>query len=841
MRRFPIILLFATLLGLVSCGKDSVRPECRSNAECDDGFLCQGGSCVEDDNNRVNNTNNLNNSNNLNNALPCEDDSECKDDEFCGNGFCLPAGCNIPDAPFCRQWECDDSGCSEEICITRCPPGLTPEVCDCVEAPCMVDSECDDGSICTDEGRCGPCTSDDQCGEEEVCTEGLCVPELTCNSDADCPADKVCNNEGYCVDRPECLLDQDCGDDELCIGGSCTLAPECRADLDCPDGFECIAGNCFEALCRGPGDCENGQLCDAGECIDPPIAASCFVATPNGVITANQTVALEAFALDANGNGIAATFSWTSSAPQVASVDSTGVRALGGASAGVATFTATLASGTPVMCSGSAQLTNPGPVTPNQLRVLVVHAETGAPINGATVVVGTSSATTANGGIAPFPQQTGAFDISVFHPDYNYLTLQGVQSNDVRIPLAPQRGSGPIAGLTGEFDMSGVGSSGNINVGLAGASIAGGLTDLDLFAILGEPFVAGINIPGIVNQDFPVPGGLVAYGRVFGFNIDIKRTYYASATGGARFAWGLAGKIPAQDLFDLGQGGGGNDILTTILPLFNRFDHIAQPILLNEQPRIMDTADINGNGDTMEMVPNYGAFPTVDLRPSVRQNLFTDVDISNFPMLPGGQGELAILLGGTFLNAPGLVPLGISATNDEDGDGRPDARRLSIAPASGSLAGGRYTIVAIAFRTDGIGGSFDFPANISVALWNGQSFPTAVRLGTFPDQSVATITNATRTISFTADAGPMYRVRIVGDQRSWDVWSVGTPGMAGSFAHTMVIPPAAAGATDVFPTGAVLLDAIQTNATMNDLVQPSGIGLRDVGLVTSSFSRTEIR
>lgn len=825
-----IVLVSSTLLAISGCGRsDLVQAQCSTDSDCDSEQTCESGLCVDEQTNNANNVNNLNNVNNDS----CLTDAECPDGEVCDptSGACEPgecveqAGdCVFPDGTFC------DVGCEAP---------LVQQGCECEPVACQSSDDCE-GFECV-EGECRSCI-DFECGPGFVCADsGQCEEDNSCLSDDQCDATRECRG-GRCLPRPQCLIDSDCRGDSLCISGVCIAAPECSDTQDCDPGFECVGGNCFEAVCRGNSECEGDQICDGGECVDPPAVSSCFVVTPDGLISDGQRVTLEAFALDDTGAGVAASFSWSSSASDVASVAPSGNEALGGTSAGTATFTATLQGGQPVTCMGSARLTNPGPVTAGQIRISVIDANSGSPVSGAEVILNSTSRSSSAQGAAVFADPASAFDVTVRHPDYNWVTFQGVSSNDIRIPVSVKSGTGPIGGFTGEFDTSLVTASGDVTLGLAGASISGGLLNLNLGAILGEPFVTPINIPGAGGQSFPIPGGLIAYGGAFGFQLDIKREYYVTSTAGGKIGWGLAGKVSIGDLVSLAQGGGGGgDLLTTLLPLFNRFDHGSKPLSVTTLPRIVDTTDIDGDGDTSELVPDYLSFPVETIQPSVRQTLTTEVDVSNFPTIDGETAELAVLVGSTLLDSPGLVPLGISATADEDGDGRPDTRRLSIAPPAGSLVGGRYALVALAFQTDGLGTSFEFPNNLSAALWNGQTFPTDIRLGTFPNESVVTVNDVARTLSIQADAGPLYRVQLVGEQRRWDVWSYGSAGVMGSFTHTVVVPSAPSAADDYFVNGTVILDAIQTNLSLDDIVRATGVGLDRAGLVSTAFNRTEVR
>jgi hypothetical protein len=574
----------------------------------------------------------------------------------------------------------------------------------------------------------------------------------------------------------------------------------------------------------------------------------CFVATPNQTVAPGQTVRLDAFAVDANGNGVAANFVWMTDAPNVVSVS--GRVASAQAQQGTAKITAALDGGMPIMCSGEVELSNIGPPPPmGGLRVVVLDAETGAPVPNADVLIGQNTLGGTNSlGVANFPVPNGEFSVSVFSDEHDFVTVHGVRATDIRIPLNRQSGTGPVAGFKGQFDMAQVSTQGDFNLGLAGASIPGGLVNFDLSTLLGDPFQTNFMIPGQGAIDFPVPGGLVIYGRVFGLRLNIKRNYYVSSPGGARLGWGLAGKIPVTELISIFQGGGIDSVgeaLAVLLPLFNRFDHGVRPMQLTPRPRVTDVNDVDGDGNTMEQVPDYDNFPDETLRPSVRQQLITDIGVSNFPTLSDGPAEVAIIVGGTQLDSTGFVPLGISATNDEDGDGRPDVRRLTMAPPYGSLVGGRFALLSIAFRADGFGGSnngVEFPDEFSVALWNGQTLPTSIQLGTFPSSATVFEDPMARSLTVDSPAGPLYRARFVGTDRSWDVWAPGPAGVMGQFNHNFSVPTPPMGRSDIYVNSQkVLLDAIRTQVKIDDLLQPSGLPLYDAALVATGFARTRVR
>ncbi|MFB6350163.1 MAG: hypothetical protein ABEK29_00005, partial [Bradymonadaceae bacterium] len=761
-----VFLLFAAWFGAAGCGSDPPKA-CSANADCRGSRVCRAGRCQFGlaDTGTADST----------------DTADTVRVELCGLA---------PDA--CDPWE---------------EPG--PSRCSCRPLSCSSGETCN-GYACVD-GTCTRCKSDTECGEEKFCGKGgKCVSDKPCMEDRDCSARKKCK-EGKCVERDDCVLDEDCeGEQEVCLNGRCTHSSTCEADSDCREGMECIGGQCYEEVCRGSEDCAGDKFCDAGECVKPPSADRCFVATSDSTISKNERVPLEAFALDEDGNGVAARFTWSASKPQVAAVSDDGQHAVGGTASGVSIFTARLPNGT--QCDGAARLTNLGTVREDQLRVVVSDAQTGNTISGANVAVhGEGTTTTDSNGVATFPEPNGTYTVTVMSAAYNYLTVKGIRASDIRLRLIEKQGEGPTGGFSGKFDKSKIHTSGDVTLGLAGTSVTGGVLEAGLDELLGRPFVRQVQTPDGMS-DFPLPAGMVAYGKIAGLDLDIKKTYYATSPGGAHHGWGLVGEVPGSRLFEIFQGGTENP-LATLLPLFNRFDHGERPLNLSEYPRTQDSSDIDGDGDSSEMIPDYKRFPPVDLQPSVRQNLVTEVSVSNFPSLPGGDAEFAVLTGGNMHRSSGWTPLGISATSDDDDDGFPDDQKLFMAPPHGSITGGRYTIMAMSFRTQGFSptGGFALPDNVSAALWSKQTLPKKVGLGTFPDATDTTLDTGKRTIDLTADAGPLYRFQFRGKKRTWEVWTAGPMGSMGTYRYSATIPNMPVNSrTDLFVNAQKrLVDAIQ--------------------------------
>ncbi|MBN2494804.1 MAG: hypothetical protein JXR96_09460 [Deltaproteobacteria bacterium] len=120
------------------------RQGCTDSSQCDPGFVCINGTCVESS------------------GEDCTNDDQCPEGYFCDGGYCRPEG-SLPDS-------CNDH--------PDCPPGYYCE-----------------------QHRCYPCP--DCCPDD--CTDPPCPPACTsgdngCETDEDCPPGFECKN-GFCVPK----------------------------------------------------------------------------------------------------------------------------------------------------------------------------------------------------------------------------------------------------------------------------------------------------------------------------------------------------------------------------------------------------------------------------------------------------------------------------------------------------------------------------------------------------------------------------------------------------------------------------------------------------------------
>jgi len=855
-------------LSAAACGDDAATSGCKVDADCKGARTCEAGVCIEaaTDNNATNNGPNNgtdNNNNTDNNGGECQQDLQCAPGTVCDLGSCGERQCqanvDCGQGRFCyaslcyptisctTDAQCDhfsgtcQGGSCVPGCVIRsdCPDPANQECVSnrCVES-CQGDNDCGRGEIC-EGGFCqtAQCvgTGTNGCDPGTRCQAQRCVPFSACDADVDCASTEQCDN-GICEARRTCVGDANCNADEQCIDGYCHVAATCTARADCDASQDCVGGQCVPYTCRGNDSCPDQQLCEAGDCVDPdPVAPASRVVilTPPQSIFPTEEITFQAVALDADNNIlVGSSFSWASSNEAAATIDEAAL-AIGGNTAGVANITATLI-GTAIT-SEPVALRNPGPPTADLDRVLVVDSRTGAAINGAVVNRGAESATTDASGVATFSHNAAAQTLSIFANGYNYLTIVATTASDVLAPLSPARGGSGIGGFKGGFDLSGAHTTGDITIGLAGASLDPELANLDLQTLLGDSFNTQINIPGIFQGAFPLPGGLVLYGTVFGFPLNLKNTYFARTPGGLKVGWSFGGLINGQDAIGLVGGGDAASILPTVLGFFEGFDHGVRPIDVTERPLVADSRDIDGDGNTTELVPDYDSFNSYEMAPNVRQRLRTSVQVGDFNQ---PDGAFAILVGGVVNQGIGFVPLGINVSQDDNGDGTPDLAQLKMAPPHSGLSAGDYQIVAITFDpgqvSAGLDSGIDLPDDISVVLWGGRSIPTDL---TFNHAFLPIPTgqwagpNRQFTGGGVADAD-FYRVTFVGDDASWDVWF---PADGDGF----VLPTPPEGYSDWSADSDVQLQGFlaQDGVTLDVLAGGGGASLDQVSSASRAFSR----
>ncbi|RLB52582.1 MAG: hypothetical protein DRI34_14500, partial [Deltaproteobacteria bacterium] len=691
-------------------------------------------------------------------------------------------------------------------------------------AECCSDTDCGDGTC-----NAGVC----QCpsGQEMKCAAGQMCVECCATSDCDdsvCPGQVSCDN-GTC-EALGFAQGEDCSKDATacCSGLSCdvftnTCQPECDGDafcqaLDMPfaGDLKCSNGVCDFDHCLKDTNCSPGMVCYNGDCVTIPSCDdidSCQIvpaATVTQQGTAVQLAASAYFASGALAPGV--TFEWASDDQTIAAVDVDGLVS-GGASTGSATITATVAGGCSVSCTATVR--NYGGVTQGS-RVVVLSELEQTPIEGATVEAGGESVQTDANGVANLTADLSATaaDVTIWHPQYHYLTMRGVGVNDVIAHLGklyqfdfssnpPKQVAG---GIKGKFDFSRIpcepGKACDVSFGLGGLSIPGNLVNLNFDLLIGGMINTEIDIGG--KQIVPLPAGLVLCLNAQCF----KENFTPTGIPGKRAAWGLGGKLDLSELIEiLGPviTGGGDDIdigpiLVALLPMFANFYTAIEPnITVDPIDMIVDVNDINGNDETTDLVPDYDNFPAHDMTLKVKMDQTMTFNVGALPANPAGGYwyDGVIILAGVIAKDVGLIPLGISAgldaeTKEDTPDGQISPITINCADVAGRIPESQVqrVVVAMALNISALAGGGDQPFALA-----GLVIPVAEFTGThtldgflLPPTSVTYDAGARSLTVSGVPAGTTYN-QVIFDGEDGANWNV--VGVFGDETFTLPAAPAA--------------------------------------------------
>jgi hypothetical protein len=204
--------------------------------------------------------------------------------ELCAGKACGGAeGCFCGDCPSCQDCEegacapsapsCGDKACGFDTCGNSC--GTCSDCNACLEGACVtvgeccLNSDCDDGNVCTVDYCQGtvckqvPAANGVGCGDDKVCGDGQCVDGCICEpGETQCEGNQAvtsCDDscKGWtpttCNDGNPCSVDYcaagactsvsmgdgvGCGDDAQCQGGQCesgcAVTPPTDGAPDCP-------------------------------------------------------------------------------------------------------------------------------------------------------------------------------------------------------------------------------------------------------------------------------------------------------------------------------------------------------------------------------------------------------------------------------------------------------------------------------------------------------------------------------------------------------------------------------------------------------------------------------
>lgn len=278
--------------GTVCALGQCITPACSSNADCDDGVICNGAEtcdlerfeCVAGDP--------------PGHRAPCGDAGEvCH--LVAGEFECRVPGC-LEDEDCPALSACHEPGTCNEATLT-CVSGVAldhgascgdaGEICrvdddgiECIVPECVADAECESANECVEDGSCdldtfkciggGNAENGTICdlgGAEGQCLSGSCVTGF-CEIDADCDNGNACDGAETCVANV-CAAGTPPGDGASCGGGDVCLneqciTPGCTEDSHCASSNECRAdGTCdLATFSCTQGAPRTGEACSGGVC-----------------------------------------------------------------------------------------------------------------------------------------------------------------------------------------------------------------------------------------------------------------------------------------------------------------------------------------------------------------------------------------------------------------------------------------------------------------------------------------------------------------------------------------------------------------------------------------------
>ncbi len=589
-----------------------------------------------------------------------------------------------------------------------------------------------------------------------------------------------CGGTGGGAGNGDCVDDTDCADPLYFFCNTVTSKCEqsCRTAAQCNPasvnggqrpaqyaldfctgtlGCQCDEGKCVGSLCSADSDCGT-LVCRSGACVTPPAAstvAKCQVSPDLAVMGAGSKARFWVSAWDAQNNPVVikdgATFTAVGSA-----VTGSGTGAFADFTAGTAAVTTPTASVQAAFGAVNCQakvIVLSAPAA-GEVKVSVIDELSGRPVVGAKVMLSSTAGaviqqqgqetvdTDAAGSAAlNLTGNPTAYSVTVFHPEFSYVTVANYAGTSRFLSFALRRNSlDKYGGYKGGF--TNVPATSNVHAALAGMSLAGSITNLNVTALLGPSVPTDIVIGSAINQmDVPIPAGAflgfgsqkikddIAGQGLNGTCVDGSgapdEAKIAAGTCGTRTAWALAGDVPLGDLpIDAVAGGLGNInigmLLGRIVPIFKKFN---SSVVRDVQFTLRPTPGADAG------VPNF----TDQSQYTTANHDFTQIPLAfNFvlkmPDLPRFKGTYVdgvAVIGGASAVGRGVVPLGIGVgVNTAPVDAQIDKLEplqigqigVRMAPTHHGLEGSHYGLLiaaisakALSDASAGVGASALFP------------------------------------------------------------------------------------------------------------------------------------
>lgn len=401
-------------------------------------------------------------------------------------------------------------------------------------------------------------------------------------------------------------------------------------------------------------------------------------------------------------------------------------------------------------------------IAPGTLSVRLVDATTGAAVAGGTVALVTSASTAALSGGDGTAQLTGGFsgalDLGVTAPGYVPMTIYGLKTRDVRVPLRPEEPppGGAFSGIidfTEAYDADSP-PAGYLWVGIAGPAIKGNILAYGFDSLLGPNRTVSIG-----SLEIDAPSNLYIQG--------ITEPFVATAPAGETVAFALGGEISISKILDV-VGGGVEDLgdaIAELLPTFNTFHYATR-----------EGVDVAGNQVLS------GQDLVLDTKLSKKATL-------KVPARPVNDPNPLVIAAVDFGPAIGFVPAGI---NIVDGAAATSSE-VRVPPLAGAFEDRSYVFLVVS-QEGGLGTSGG-DQQVGV-LTRGVTRLSEVELPSFlapPSYASFVGVGATRTFSFDATDGADFsfhtfsRPMVVGTSYAGTLeWDVVAAGDADGFVLPMI-------------------------------------------------------
>jgi hypothetical protein len=665
--------------------------------------ICDSGTCAENN--------------------PCASDTDCGAGQVCTNNACRTACQSDAECPAlggvslssCVAGRCEQRCLNDQMCL------LTGGICDnnlCVPPQCQQDGDCT-----------GPA--------HYFCQTGRCTQFTPCTTNADCfDPNFECSAQGRCTERPTCAVDADCGAG-VCLAQHCQDATQCTSNADCTDAnTECLAGKCVATVaCRASSDCTTaGDVCDGGKCVTAPTQAapsSTVVRTSLGACFTQKSgacavpafvgdvVSLYAQGFGADGSPANATININTTATH--SLDAT---------TGIASVTCD-ATGTEVVQLNDVEVDVQcaRAETGDQLDLVVYDPASGAGVDGAHVILdatGADAGITANGG-AFFSTTFAGGDVAVKTDDGRGVLVVDVSAGATKLflPLpdvsatAPTSAAGFRAQVTGSADQT----LGPVGLSLALPAVANA-SDASLENVVGGPFTSALNIQLLGNIPVTLPASAMMDATLpLAGPQTIKQDAFDTAPAGPQSALCFETRFQQQFIFNVAFAA---DPTTTALDFVAQAEGMNAKLVgagvLDEQPLVVDQADINGNGNTTELVPDFNSFAEITAVPSLPPQERVGV-VTSAPPQSQSFNARAFAVCGVQL-PDGLMPLGVAAlTGSPSGSNVGEQVKIVSPPAS--VAGAQRACTVHAVSSD--------PATQSFVVVRAPAFAASLDAGALLD------------------------------------------------------------------------------------------------------------